>query len=188
MAEERRFARFNRGADAQSIHEIPSGGFCLSAFLVVSPDGEPSRVLLGRIDPKADWGSIGGLDAARVEAHRHGWMLPSSQLLYGEGPDAAARRILHEQLRDLPVRLGEPRVYSEVYVPRRFPDAKDHWDLMFVYLGLTRAPPTPPLAPWERLEFVDVGRAKASEFSRSHEDVLALAGRTVGSEGATGPD
>jgi len=68
--------------------EIPSGGVCLSAFLVVQD--ETGKVLMGKIDPEAPWDHIGALDQKRVEIHSRGLMLPSSHLLIHESPQAAS--------------------------------------------------------------------------------------------------
>ena len=109
--------------------EIPEGGVCLSAFIVLSQLGSPKSVLMGRINKKAPWDHIGALDAGRVELHSKGWMLPSSNLMLGESPQDAALRILREQLGvgDQPVE--GPRVLSEISGPL------NHWDLEFIFLG-----------------------------------------------------
>src|SRR5207247_4634251 len=73
--------------------EIPAGAFCLSAFLIITETGDPRKVLMGRMNPRAPWDHIGALDPSRVEVHSRGWMLPSSHLIFQESPEAAARRI-----------------------------------------------------------------------------------------------
>src|SRR5206468_4725043 len=65
------------------------------------------------------WDHIGALDPSRVEAHSHGWMLPSSHLIFRESPDDAARRIAREQLELPDLALTGPTVVSEVYTPKR---------------------------------------------------------------------
>jgi len=98
MATERKFSRFNPVARAMTTHEIPESGFCLSAFLVIGESGHPENILMGHLDPAAPWDHVGALDPERAEANSKGWMLPSSHLMIGESPQAAAERILKEQL------------------------------------------------------------------------------------------
>jgi hypothetical protein len=182
MELKRRFCRFTRGDDAWSIHEIPPDGFCLSAFLLLSPPGTPDRVLMGRINPEAGWGPIGGLSSERVEAHRNGWMLPSSQLLFGESPDAAARRLLQDQLPGLSAVLAPPIVTSEVYAPKRFPNEGSHWDIGFLYRGRLESDELPVIDCWSALALLDARVIPRARFARSHDDVLELAGYAVSSE------
>ena len=186
MTTDRRFARFNAGSaissgkpdtGALTTREVPEGGMCLSSFVVLTEAGGPNRVLLGRLDPGAAWDHIGALDPERVEAHSRGWMIPSSHLILRESPQAAAGRILREQLELEGVRLSGPTVVSEVYAPKRFPHLADHWDLEFVFRGELHAGKPPPRASaWRELAFVDLGRTKKVEMARSHEDVLESAG------------
>lgn len=176
MSTDRTFCRFTRAPDPLSVHEIPADGMCLSAFLILSPPGHPERVLVGRMDPSAPWDHLGGLGPERVEAHRRNWMLPSSQLLLGEGPDEAARRILAEQVGGIAVALDPVRVASEVYALRRAPERRRHWDLHFLYRGRTASPDVPRAPAWSELAFVDVPSSPASAFARAHDEVLALVG------------
>jgi ADP-ribose pyrophosphatase YjhB (NUDIX family) len=180
MTTERRFCRFTRGSAPYSIHEIPRDGFCLSSFVLLSPAGRPKQVLLGRLNPSAPWDHLGGLGPDRVEAHRHGWTIPASQLIFGESPDTAAARILREQLPGVTARLGPPRIVSEVYSARRFPETREHWDLEFLYRGEVERDVPGPLAPWQELRFVDPEACPRAEFARSHEEVLESAGFRVG--------
>jgi len=178
MTTDRKFCRFNSETStaAFGMAEIPPEGLCLSAFVLLSPRGAPSRVLLGRMNPSAAWDHLGALDPGRVDVHSRGWMIPSSHLIYRESPQAAARRILEEQLGLPAGPLDGPLVVSEVYTPRRFPGSAGHWDLEFLFRGALTSdrPPTHPA--WSRLEFVDVPSTPRTEFARSHEDVLASAG------------
>ena len=105
MATDRLFCRFNRGRSTTTgkfdetpvtLREIPLGGLCLSAFLVLRD--EHDRFLMGKIDPDAPWDHLGALDRRRIEEHRKGWMLPSSHLIVHESPKDAAMRIAKEQL------------------------------------------------------------------------------------------
>jgi hypothetical protein len=181
MSTTRRFCRFSRSAEGNEFGlrwEEP-GGFCLSAFLVLTEAARPASVLLGRMNPTAPWDHLGGLNPERVEAHRHGWVLPASNLLLRESPDEAARRVLAEMLGGGTATLAPARVFSEVYTPRRFPQIHNHWDVFFVYPGhWTGAPPAAPDV-WSELRFVDLTGTKRSDFARSHDEVLEAIGLPV---------
>src|SRR5256885_14320646 len=86
MTTDRRFSRFSKSRDtaAFSITEIPAGGVCLSAFLIVTEAGHPAKLLMGHMNPEAPWDHLGALDPSRVEVHSRGWMLPSSHLIFQE--------------------------------------------------------------------------------------------------------
>jgi ADP-ribose pyrophosphatase YjhB (NUDIX family) len=193
MSADRRFARFNRGASTASgmtdtsaltSHEVPEGGMCLSAFVILTQTGSPDRVLLGHLNPQADWGRIGALDPERVEVHSRGWMIPSSHLLIKEPPQEAARRVMKEQLELEDVRLSEPQVVSEAYTPKRFPELPGHWDIEFIFRGELPPERLPKPFAWRQLAFVDTSRTSRSEMARSHEDVLEAAGfRLAGASG-----
>jgi ADP-ribose pyrophosphatase YjhB (NUDIX family) len=174
----RRFAAFTRnGRDGLGISEIPKDGFCISVFLIIRQRDRPGRVLMGRINPDADWAHIGALTQDRIEAHGGGWMLPSCHLIYGESPHDAAQRIVREQLAlDKELKFAEPKVHSEVYTPKRHSAAKEHWDLQFLFEGeldLEELRRMRRSDAWRRLEFVDIGALDKSEFARSHEDIIA---------------
>lgn len=178
MATDRVFCRFSRSpaTAAFSVTEIPEDGLCLSAFVLLTSREHPTSVLMGHMEPSASWDHLGALDQARVEAHRSGWMLPSSHLLYGESPRSAADRILKEQLGLGPRSLEGPHVVSEVYAPRRFPGRAGHWDLEFLFRGSISEREVASHPAWKELSFVETARAKVSEIARTHEDVLASAG------------
>ncbi len=181
MTTDRRFCRFSNAAETASfsITSIPEDGFCLSAFVLLRSRSAPSRVVMGRMNPAAPWDHIGALDPGRVEAHRHGWMLPSSHLIFGEAPEAAARRILAEQLGLTARTLAGPKVLSEVYPPKRHPRRSTHWDLGFLFDGEVREEELRPVPAWETLAFVDPRTLRAGDVARSHEDILAAAGIPV---------
>jgi ADP-ribose pyrophosphatase YjhB (NUDIX family) len=185
MTTDRRFARFNAGKstatgqpDVSTLtqRQVPEGGMCLSAFVVLTEAGYPNWVVLGRLNPEASWDHIGALDPERTEVHSKGWMIPSSHLLLGEAPQDAARRILWEQLDLKGVPLTEPSVVSESYTPRRFPDLPSHWDVEFIFRGEIPTAKLPKTPAWTELAFVDVSRTRKSEMARSHEDILESAG------------
>ncbi len=124
---------------------------------------------MGHLDPAASWDHIGALDTERAEANSKGWMLPSSHLLIGESPEAAAERILKEQLGLPGLPLNGPQVFSEVY------GAKNHWDLEFVFIGERGQIGQHPA--WSELAFVDVNETPRDHIARYHEDILAHIGR-----------
>src|SRR5205809_2297860 len=190
MTTDRRFSRFSKSAAtaAFSVTEIPDDGVCLSAFLIVTEARDSKKVLMGHMNPKAAWDHIGALDPSRVEAHSHGWMLPSSHLIFLESPDDAARRIAREQLELPDLALSGPHVVSEVYTPRRFPGTALHWDLEFLFRGRLAAADAPHPAPWNELAFVDLPRPSQAELARSHEDVTQLAGLRLGGRGVAPPE
>src|SRR5437879_12198469 len=162
MATERKFSRFNPVARAMTTHEIPESGFCLSAFLVIGESGHPENILMGHLDPAAPWDHVGALDPERAEANSKGWMLPSSHLMIGESPQAAAERILKEQLGLPALPLKGPFVFSEVYGP------KNTWDLEFIFVGERDQVGQHPV--WRELSFVDVNATPREEIARYHED------------------
>lgn len=169
MTTDRRFAQFQRGIVPPRMSEIPEGGVCLSAFIVLSQFGLPKSVLMGRINKKAPWDHIGALDAERMERHSNGWMLPSSHLILGEPPQDAALRILKEQLGLEGQHVEGPRVFSEIS------GSLNHWDLEFIFLGERNNAPVH--GAWDEMEFVDLTKVKKVEIARSHEDVLAHVGK-----------
>ena len=168
MVTSRRFAHFKRNVAPPRMKEIPEGGFCISAFVIISKTNTPEQVLVGRINKKAPWDHIGALDPERVARHSKGWMLPSSALMIGESPKEAAERILKEQLGVADQPLGGPFVFSEVYGPTR------HWDLEFLFLGQRDS--TPSNKVWRELKFIDLTKTKEN-MARGHEDILAHIGK-----------
>ena len=175
MTTTRVFTAFARdGRHGLGMARAPADGFCISAFLILRDASDPARVLMGHLDPSFGWDHIGALDRERADAHSRGWMLPSSHLIYGESPHSAARRILDEQLGIEGLPLSEPRVFSEVYTPRRHPKALRHWDLQFAFEGELDERGPPPVHPaWVDLAFLDASKLKAADVARSHEDILA---------------
>jgi ADP-ribose pyrophosphatase YjhB (NUDIX family) len=167
MTTGRRFTHFKRDAPLPRMREIPEGGFCISAFLIIAKTGSPQDVLMGRINKKAPWDHIGALDPERVERHSGRWMLPSSALMLGESPQQAAKRILKEQLGLDDQPLEGPSIFSEVYGPL------NHWDLEFIFLG--QRINVPSNDAWGVLEFVDLRKTRMEDMARKHEDILAHA-------------
>lgn len=177
MPQERKFARFRRTAEAdRMVFQVPEDGLCLSTFLVLRPKGHREQVLLGHLDPAANWGSIGAVDAHRAELWAKGWMLPSSQLAYYESPDESARRIAREQLGIELAKLPAPILMSDSEQRPNSPVGNFHWDMGFVYL-LDGRPASPPRHPaWTELRYMEVSQVRHRELVRSQGDVLQLAG------------
>jgi hypothetical protein len=165
----RRFARFSTSAKPPRTDQIPDGGICISAFVVLSPPGRPNQVLMGKLNTGAPWEHIGGLDKERAEANSKGWMLPSSHLILFESPQEAATRILTEQLSISDQKLTGPYAFSEVYGP------KNHWDFHFIFTGERND--ISKTDAWSELKFIDTSTAKKEEIARSHEDILAFVGK-----------
>jgi hypothetical protein len=182
MATERLFCRFNRGKSTttgiedqgpMSLREIPPGGLCLSAFLIVR--SRTGKVLMGKIDPQAPWDNLGALDPVRIQLHSKGWMLPSSHLIVHESPQEALKRIALEQLEISDLEISDLKVVSEVCPPRYFPDMNEHWDLEFISFATRDEVPSRSTA-FKELRLLDPSTLKKSDIARSHEDVLASAG------------
>jgi len=175
---ERRFARLRPGAapEGPGYYVVPDDGMCLSVFLVIERPGHPGEAILGRPDPTADWFTIGSLSPERIGAIANRWMLPSSQLLFFEGPDEAARRVLREQLESELPHLPPPRIVSEAY-RRAGSTARDpHWDLQFIYRLAWPEDRAPSARAWKELAFVDVASVPRDQIGRGHGDILELAG------------
>ncbi len=175
----RRFCRFSDGRPAsEGFWRLPADGMCLSAFVLLSPEGRPDEVLVGQVDPSGPWERIGALDPARVRLWGQAgqWMLPSCHLLFFESPPAAAERIVREQLGLDGLLLGEPRVFSETYAPSRLPAEHQHWDLDFLFRGTVGGASPPRHPAWKELRFVRPDTTPRRAFTRLHDDILELAG------------
>ena len=178
MTTNRKFAAFaNNDREGMGFSEVPKGGFCISSFLIIRDKENPRRVLMGHLDPSENWDHIGALTRNRKEEHSKGWMLPSCHVIYGESPSDAAKRIAVEQLgiASEQVGLSGPRDYSEVYGSKINPDAKEHWDLEFLFegrLGPKKLSENRSKA-WKDLDFVDIDSVDKNEIARSHGDILA---------------
>lgn len=171
----RRFCRFRTEGEASGlVSPLPAGGFCLSAYVLLRSRPGASDVVAGHIDPTTDWAHRGALGAPRAETASQGWMLPASHLQIFESPDAAATRILEEQLGLRGVPLTGPRVFSERWGGRSPEDP--HWDLQFVFEGTWPADRPRAASGWRSLELVDLARTPPDAFVRWHADILALAG------------
>lgn len=158
---------------------VPDDGLCLNAFVLLAPTPGSGEVLLGRVDPNADWAAIGGVTAARMVELSTRWMLPSRQLFRYEPPAEAAQRILAEQLQLPGVPLEGPFVFSEAWQRPKPVGTGRHWDLHFVFRGVWPRGHEPSSAAWRRLEFRHPASLAREEVGRGHLDVLALAGYPV---------
>ncbi len=174
---DRRFAAFSRNAVPPRMNEVPEAGLCISAFIILNKIASPDEVVMGHLNPEADWNHIGALDHERAERHSKGWMLPSSHLLLEESPDDAARRILREQLGVEDQKLTRPEVFSEAYSSGKVWETAplNHWDLQFIFQGETSSLSQHPA--WRDLGFVDLRTIKKKDMARFHEDILAHVGR-----------
>ncbi len=173
VSQERKFCRFAATPrPEEGVWGVPKDGFCLSSFVVLSPEGVPGSVLVGKVSPSAPWGEIGGLDSRRIQLNSQGWMIPSCHLLQGESPQAAAVRVLKEQLGKESVRLGPPEIFSEVYTPRRHSGLSEHWDLEFVFRGTLPEAEPPQHVAWAELKYLDIAHTPRTEFIRSHDEIL----------------
>jgi hypothetical protein len=175
---DRRFTRLRPGpaSDHPGTFEVPEPGICLSVFLVIESPESPYSILFGKINPAAPWWPIGAIDPDRIGRIGDRWMLPSCQLLFYESPEAAATRILKEQLSTDDVRLNGPEVFSDPSFTGGRTSGEMHWDFHFVYRG-TWGEITPPAArPWRQLAFLDVRQMSRDEICRNQGDVLELIG------------
>jgi ADP-ribose pyrophosphatase YjhB (NUDIX family) len=169
VATDRRFAAFSKHAVPPRMKAAPEGWMCISTFLVLSKVGEPSSVLMGRINKNAAWDHIGALDAKRMERFASGWMLPSSHLILFETPEGAARRILREQLGIRKQALRGPIAFADTS------GTPNHWDLGFIFTG--ERDTAPSSEAWDEMRFVRGTDLKRDEIVRSQVDVLAYAGK-----------
>ena len=169
MTTDRRFAAFSKGALPPRMNTVPQGGMCISAFLVISKRGEPSSVLMGRINKNAEWDHIGALNGKRLERFASGWMLPSSHLILFETPEGAARRMLREQLGLRNQSLEGPLTFADTS------GTSNHWDLGFIFTGERES--IPSNTAWDELKFLEIDKLKRDEIVRSQLDVLAYAGK-----------
>ena len=155
---------------------MPAEGLCLSAFLIVRDRTDPTKVLLGKMDPAGPWEELAAVDAERMERLRNSWVLPASQLLRYESPREAAARLASELL-DLPsLEIKGPRVESEAYArgPDRGPEK--HWDVHFLFEATLSEGDLRPNPIWSELRFLRVSEVPRALIGRGHADILAFYG------------
>jgi hypothetical protein len=172
------FCRFAGGsANTLGVREIPTDGFCISTFLVITDSANPKSVLMGKVDPNGPWDHLGAMFPDLVQAASKGWMLPSSHMLLFESPDQSARRVLTEQLGAEGLQLSEPKIFSEVYNQK---GRENHWDLQFVFQGRLapdRLPETRGV--WKELRFLNTDTVSKGEIVRLNGDILGRLGLNI---------
>lgn len=174
MATIRKFTDFNpddRGG--LGLAQVPPDGFCIAAFLVITEENSSRSVLMGKMNPDANWDHIGALDSERIRRHSTTWMLPSSHLMLFESPEDAARRIVIEQL-ETRLDLSQPIIVSDVRTLKRNPEAK-HWDLDFVYRVISSRDKFKPTKAWKEICFVDVDKVPRDQITQLHMDIIGHA-------------
>jgi ADP-ribose pyrophosphatase YjhB (NUDIX family) len=157
-----RFARFS---GEKVVQLTPEQGLCVSSFLLVRENG---ALLFGKV--------------VRPDVAKGKWVLPASQLKYGEHPEASVRRIVDEQLGT--------EVQSVTY-RGLWSFAETHWDLCFVYDVTLKGEPRPiseaeaTKYPHEyfyssqwlaELKYVRPEELRPEEIGRGHADVLRAVG------------
>jgi hypothetical protein len=135
-----------------------------------------NEVVLGKINPEANWEYVGAIDKERAKIFSKGWMIPSSHLIFGEDPKDAAKRILREQLVLQNIGLEGPFVVSFQYASSRAPQHL-HWDIEFIFKGKIESIVKNEL--WNELEFIDVRKISKKDFTRGHEDILEAIGYKI---------
>jgi ADP-ribose pyrophosphatase YjhB (NUDIX family) len=149
--------------------QVPKGGTCISAFLVLTGKG---GFLAGKMAKPDVWVDkfLVGENFAPKYASSGKWMLPASHLKYGEKPDDAAKRILTEQLGLGNVKLAFGQVQSHLSGDPNDPDSA-HWDICFIYEGRVKG--EVPRPEWfSELTFLKPKNVSAQDFTRGHGDVL----------------
>lgn len=165
------FLWLSTAAPRRGFRMIPPNGMCVSAFVLLTQNGQ---LLLGKYADDPRWEDLAGLNEDRWRAHGTGWTIPASQLKFGEEPRAAGRRIVEEILGLRGVALSEPRIESDHYVPRRFPELGMHYDLWLLFHAEVPASTRIGRPAWYReLAFVDPGTLADAEYARGHEDIVA---------------
>ena len=158
-------------------NDAPSGGTCLSTFLIVSKGKE---ILVGKMQNPEIWMDrfFVGEKFAPVYASSGKYVLPASHLSWYESPLDAAYRVATEQALLSPEKRNFRLVDAQSHVRE---DPKDpegaHWDICFVY-DLPFSGGTNLKTPewFQELRFVDKAQLKPSDFTRGHGDVLEEAG------------
>ena len=143
--------RPNPAKDDPVYVSVPDDGLCLNAFVLLSPSGDRSRVLLGMLDPTASWREIGGVTPQRLAELGTRWMLPSRQLFLFESPADAAQSIVREQLEVPALELTGPMVFSESWTRPKPAGVGPHWGPHFLFRGVWPLDRELRASPWLRL-------------------------------------
>lgn len=173
MTSDRIFTDFSEGGrEGLGMPKVPKNGLCISTFIVINERGNQRNILAGRINPKAPWDHIGAINPGRLERITKRWMLPSSHLILLESPEAAARRLLKEQLEldESKVQMSkQPIVFSDV-------SETQHWDIGFIYRGnMDRQDLPKSPSAWEELKFLNFDSTPESDYARFHNYVISYA-------------
>jgi ADP-ribose pyrophosphatase YjhB (NUDIX family) len=149
--------------------QVPKGGTCISAFLVLTGKG---GLLAGKMTQPNVWVEkfMVGENFAPKYAASGKWILPASHLKYGEKPEDAAKRILTEQLGLSKVKLTFAEVQSHLSGDPNDPEGA-HWDICFIYEGRVKG--NVPRPEWfSELAFLKPKDVSVEGFTRGHGDVL----------------
>lgn len=152
---------------------IPKGGTCLSAFLVIR---NGSSLLAGKMSEPEIWAEkfLVRREYADQLVKSGGWVIPASHLRYGESLGEAAQRLLRDMLGIKEAYYSLIDVQSHVTEDPKDPDAA-HWDLCFVFDTKISGRPTKP--KWfSVLEFISLENLRPFDFERGHGDILQQLG------------
>jgi len=159
MVGEGPFLWLSPSAPPAGFRRLLHGGMCLSVFLFVR---RGKRILLGRYADDPAWEVLAGLDPEWRRLHGRGWTIPATQVKFGE-----------EILTMRGMRYTEPRVETDYYEPARSP-GQMHLDVWFIVDAVPpRGAEAPTPAWYAELAWKDPRTMQASEYARSHEDVVA---------------
>jgi len=153
---------------------VPKGGTCLSAFLVLKGK---AGILVGKMAKPEIWVEkflVGEAFAPRYVSSNK-WILPASHLKYGEKPEDAAKRVLVEQVGVGNVKLSLLQVQSHLSQDPNDPEAA-HWDVCFVYGGQLRGKQLQRPEWFSELTFEKPKALKSQDFTRGHGDILTELG------------
>jgi ADP-ribose pyrophosphatase YjhB (NUDIX family) len=151
---------------------VPKGGVCLSAFLVMRGK---SGVLLGKMAKPELWVEKFFGEFFAAEGVSSGkWVLPASHLQFFESPDDAATRVLTEEVQAKKTKLRLHQVQSHLAGNPDDPEGA-HWDICFVYGGTLKGRSQRP--EWfSELKFVNTRNLTKDDFARGHGDILKQLG------------
>ena len=145
-------------------HDVPGGGFCMSAFAIIRKGKE---VLL--VKPKEhqrwleEWAPNWRVyEPRQLEAELAAWRFPSSYVKQGGSPEETLSRLMKEQLAVSEREVVSNRLLNFYSASRRFP-GKMHWEYCFVYD--VSAAQEPPSQPWfSAMEYLDFGSLADGSF------------------------
>jgi ADP-ribose pyrophosphatase YjhB (NUDIX family) len=154
---------------------VPEGGTCLSAFLVVSKGNE---ILVGKMKNPQIWVNrfFVGEKFASVYASSGKYILPASHLSWFESPQEAALRVASEQIEHSPPSKEDIRLLDVLSFVSGDPNKSaepPHWDFCFVYeMKLQPGEEIKELDWFEDLKLIERGKLKVDDFTRGHGDIL----------------